>query len=81
MELYNIFYEFLKNFQGYEWIIIELDKFYQTYKLNSELELRFHIQKQFDLILKFKPKSKGFESNSDLNWFWFGLKRMENGKA
>jgi hypothetical protein len=33
--------------------LIELDKFYQTYKLETEFELRFHKQKQKVQILKF----------------------------
>jgi hypothetical protein len=49
--------------------------------LNSELELGFPIQKESDPIIKFKTKSKGFESNSDLNLMWVGLNRMEDGKA
>jgi hypothetical protein len=44
--------------------LIEVDKFYQTYELNSEFELGLHIQMQYETIPRFKPKSKGFEPNS-----------------
>jgi hypothetical protein len=33
--------------------LIELDKFYQKYKLKSEFELGFHKQRQYDQIQKF----------------------------
>jgi hypothetical protein len=46
--------------------IIELYRLYQIYNLNSEFELGFHIQMQFDQTVKFTPKSKEFAPNSDL---------------
>jgi hypothetical protein len=36
--------------------LIELDKFYQTYKLETKFELGFHKRKQKVQILKFIPK-------------------------
>jgi hypothetical protein len=48
--------------------LIELDKFYKTYKLESEIELGSHKQRQHVQILKFNPNFTKFEPNSDLNW-------------
>jgi hypothetical protein len=61
--------------------LIELDKFYQTYKLKSEFELGFHKQSQYIQILKFiQKKFLKFEPNWNLNCIWFELpmEKMEN---
>jgi hypothetical protein len=46
--------------------LIELDKFYQTYKLEIEFGPGFHRQKQKVQILKFILKLLKFEPNSKL---------------
>jgi hypothetical protein len=53
--------------------LIELDKFYQTYKSKTEFELGFQKQKQKVQILKFILKFIEFEPNSKLNWISFEL--------
>jgi hypothetical protein len=45
--------------------LIELDKFYQTYKLETKFELGFHKRKQKVQILKFIPK---------IPWVWTEFK-------
>jgi hypothetical protein len=49
-------------------ILIELDKFYHTYELESEFELGFHKQRHHVQILKFIPTFLKFEPNSVLDW-------------
>jgi hypothetical protein len=46
----------------------ELDKFYQTYKPKTELELGFQKQKYKVKFLKFIQKLLEFKPNSKLNW-------------
>jgi hypothetical protein len=46
--------------------LIELDKFYQTYKLETEFRVGFHKKKQKVQILKFIQKLLEFEPNSKL---------------
>jgi hypothetical protein len=48
--------------------LFEVDKFYQTYKHETEFELRFHKQKQEVQILKFILKFLEFEPNSKSKW-------------
>jgi hypothetical protein len=60
--------------------LIELDKFYQTYKLETEFEFGFHKQKQKVQILKFILKFLEFEPNSNLKRIWFELIQQKNEK-
>jgi hypothetical protein len=60
--------------------LFELDKFYQTYKLETEFELGFHKQKQKVQILMFILKFLEFESNSKLKRIWFELIQRKNEK-
>jgi hypothetical protein len=46
--------------------LIGLDKFYQTYKLESKFELGLHKQRQIVQILKFIPKFLKFKQKLDL---------------
>jgi hypothetical protein len=48
--------------------LIELDKFYQSYKLEIEFELGFNKQKQEVQILNFILKFLEFEPNPKLKW-------------
>jgi hypothetical protein len=60
--------------------LIELDKFYQTYKLETEFRVGFHKKKQKVQILKFIQKLLEFEPNSKLKMIWFELiqRKMKN---
>jgi hypothetical protein len=46
--------------------LIQLDKFYQTYKLEIEFELGLQKQRQYVKILKFILNFLKFKLNSDL---------------
>jgi hypothetical protein len=61
--------------------LIELDKFYQTYKSKTEFELGFQKQKQKVQILKFILKFIEFEPNSKLNWISFELIQRKKEKS
>jgi hypothetical protein len=54
------FYKIMSEF------LIELDKFYQTYKLEIEFELGLQKQRQYVKILKFILNFLKFKLNSDL---------------
>jgi hypothetical protein len=59
------FYSFYKVMNEF---LIELDKFYQTHKLESKFELGFHKKRQHLQFLKFNPNFTKFEPNLDLIW-------------
>jgi hypothetical protein len=54
------FYKIMSEF------LFELDKFYETYKHETEFELGFQKHRQYVQILKFILNFLKFKSNSDL---------------